>query len=93
MSNFKENESKKLWLKRKDHTSFYARISVNPIKIGNDISAYTLIINDLSDLRAPELESKNKELEFFAHILAHDLKSPVNSISGLIELIEIEKSL
>ncbi|MEQ9287765.1 MAG: GAF domain-containing sensor histidine kinase [Cyclobacteriaceae bacterium] len=33
-----------------------------------------------------ELEEKNQELERFAFIAAHDLKSPLNSMSGLINV-------
>ncbi|QNL22325.1 PAS domain-containing protein [Hyphobacterium sp. CCMP332] len=92
LSEIKKNTVFKLWLKRNDGTSFYARISVNPIKFGKTISAYTLIINDLSDVRALELETKNKELESFAHIVAHDLKAPVNTITGLVDLVQAENN-
>jgi len=33
-----------------------------------------------------DLEAKNLDLEHFAHIAAHDLKSPLNNIIGLVEL-------
>lgn len=35
-----------------------------------------------------ELEQKNEELQQFASVVAHDLKSPVNSIYGLSQLIQ-----
>lgn len=35
-----------------------------------------------------QLLEKNKELEQFAHIIAHDLKSPLGNIKSLIEFIE-----
>ncbi|MBC7846211.1 MAG: response regulator [Flavobacterium sp.] len=34
------------------------------------------------------LEDKNKELEQFAHIIAHDLKTPLGNINALINVIE-----
>jgi signal transduction histidine kinase len=37
-----------------------------------------------------ELEQKNKELGQFAHIVSHDLKEPLNSLSSLVELPENE---
>jgi light-regulated signal transduction histidine kinase (bacteriophytochrome) len=37
-----------------------------------------------------ELEQKNNELSQFAHLVSHDLKAPLNSISSLIELIKDE---
>lgn len=35
-----------------------------------------------------KLQEKNKELENFAHIIAHDLKTPLGNIKALIEVIE-----
>ena len=37
-----------------------------------------------------KLQEKNQELEHFAHILAHDLKTPLGNIKSLLELIESE---
>ncbi len=39
-----------------------------------------------------ELELKNKELEQFAHVAAHDIKSPLNNITSLTELLVNEYS-
>jgi signal transduction histidine kinase len=44
----------------------------------------------LSDLNHT-LDIKNKEIERFAHLAAHDLKSPLNSISQIVELISDQK--
>jgi signal transduction histidine kinase len=40
-----------------------------------------------------KLQEKNKELEQFAHIIAHDLKTPLGNIKSLIEFIEDEHKL
>lgn len=40
-----------------------------------------------------KLQEKNKELEHFAHIIAHDLKTPLGNIKTLIDLIEEEHIL
>ncbi len=37
------------------------------------------------------LDIKNKEIERFAYLAAHDLKSPLNSISQIVELITDQK--
>lgn len=37
---------------------------------------------------ARQLERKNRELEEFAHISAHDMKSPLTSLIGLLRLME-----
>lgn len=34
-----------------------------------------------------DLENRNQELEKFARVAAHDIKSPLNNISGLIEIL------
>ncbi|OYU81053.1 MAG: histidine kinase [Flavobacterium sp. BFFFF1] len=36
---------------------------------------------------AKDLVNKNKELEKFAHVAAHDIKSPLNNISGLSQIL------
>lgn len=40
-----------------------------------------------------KLHEKNNELEQFAHIIAHDLKTPLGNIKSLIEIIEEEHIL
>ena len=37
-----------------------------------------------------DLEHKNKDLSNFAHMVSHDLKDPLNTISSIIELVKIE---
>ena len=37
-----------------------------------------------------ELDRKNKELDNFAHIAAHDIKSPLNNISSLLDLLYLD---
>lgn len=38
-----------------------------------------------------KLENKNKELEDFTYIAAHDLQEPVNNIKGIIEILLAER--
>lgn len=50
------------------------------------------LINYQNKLEAlnKQLITKNKELDQFAHIVAHDLKSPVNNLFGLIDMIKTD---
>lgn len=41
-------------------------------------------------LRAAELEARNKELDAYSHTIAHDLKSPLNSLMLKGELIKMK---
>ena len=37
------------------------------------------------------LLKRNEELDEFAHVVSHDLKSPINNLRGLLELLEMGK--
>ncbi len=50
------------------------------VKLTESISERQLLIH--------ELESKNAELERFAYTVSHDLKSPLVTISGFLDLVE-----
>ena len=39
--------------------------------------------------KARQLELKNKDLERFAHVISHDLKGPLNTISGFLNILDI----
>lgn len=45
-------------------------------------------ITQFSSVRSIELEQSNRDLEHFALIAAHDLKSPLATISGYMEILE-----
>jgi len=51
-----------------------------------------VMLRNVTDLEKAknELEQKNKELGQFAHIVSHDLKEPLNSLAGLLGLLENE---
>lgn len=63
----------------------------------NDSIHFSGTIRDITELKAAEqkllhythaLERSNKELNIFAHVLVHDIKQPISSIHGLVEMIE-----
>jgi phosphoserine phosphatase RsbU/P len=64
-----------------------------------DITQRKLYENELlrarskAEEKAQQLEAKNRELEQFSGRLSHDLKSPLNTISGMISLMKRKKLL
>ena len=91
-----ENENEEFFTDAEDKThtimtkkSLYTDNSGNKFIVG--------IIRDITDRKEMEqklldtldkLEKKNKELDEFAHILSHDLKSPLSVMFYIIEWIE-----
>jgi two-component system cell cycle sensor histidine kinase/response regulator CckA len=72
--------------------------SIAPMRdaAGNVIGA-VLVFRDITERRrtenalrqhARDLEARNKELDAFAHTVAHDLKDPMNLIIGLADILE-----
>lgn len=89
------SESKDLLAKRKDGSEFFVEISLSPIKSDNetfisasirDVSARVLLTNKLQQ-SLTAIENKNKELEQFTYIAAHDLQEPLNTVTGFVELL------
>ena len=71
-------------------------LSENQIRMIQALSRQTIRLlearkNNLElDLRKKVLEERNKSLDSFARIAAHDLKSPINNIIQFIELLRNE---
>ena len=72
------------------------KLTMNKIKL-NGRNKYLGIIHDSDKSkeekmlkRAEELERSNSDLEKFAYIVSHDLKSPLNAITGYIQLINMK---
>lgn len=88
---------------RKNGTLFPMDLAVSETVVG-DRRIFTGIIRDITDRkraeeslaqqarelerRAAELVRSNRELESFASIVSHDLRSPLVTISGCVELLE-----
>lgn len=81
-----------------NHTKVY-EVKVFPIKEVGKIKGVSVFVNDISDLKKSELKliSRNKdlkkvnaELDNFVYRVSHDLRAPLTSILGLINLLKIE---
>lgn len=82
-------------LRSKDGSVFAAELAVRAIDTDAGIMISTSIRDiaerrQLEDLRNKSVaaEARNKELEQFAYIVSHDLKSPVQNIQQLVELLK-----
>lgn len=70
----------------------------------NQLAALKLLANQVMNLlelrrsnftlqkHEKELEEKNKELENFAAAVSHDIKGPLNNISSITQLLQLENS-
>ncbi len=80
---------------KKDGTEVPVEIGLNPIEKDGKHFVLASIIDITERKKSDEeirlytkrLEDKNKELEQFTYIASHDLREPLNSINGLIELL------
>ncbi|EAR02320.1 PAS domain S-box protein [Maribacter sp. HTCC2170] len=78
---------------RKDGTRLLAKTSVNAVKDDDgEVEYQVAMIEDITEQRnlelqkerlMKELEASNQGLQEYAHIVSHDLKSPLRSISAL----------
>lgn len=85
---------------RKDGSSFPARVKAQGIfDKNNEVQNIIGLIEDISqEVMAAEekerilesLRQSNKELEEYAHVVSHDLKSPLRNISALTEWIKAD---
>lgn len=80
---------------RKDGIEIPLEIGLNPIEKDGKHFVLASIIDiterkkheEAANLYAKKIEAKNRELEQFAYIVSHDLREPLTSITGLIELL------
>ena len=73
------------WAVRKDGNRFWAEMSLTALHDEHEaLVGYALVIRDMTDTRSLELARES----FFAS-LSHDLRTPLNSIQGFVEMIPI----
>ncbi len=80
--------------------SYIYEVKVFPIKEIGKIKGVSVNVNDISEIKRSELKliernkdlkKVNAELDSFVYRVSHDLRAPLTSILGLINLIKIEK--
>lgn len=90
-------EAKKFLGLAKNGNEFHVDIALSSYENDQGEHRYIAVIRDITRLidtqqeleyAVAKLEQKNQELESFAYMISHDLKSPVNSTMQLITLIE-----
>lgn len=57
-------------------------------QLEQEVRQREIILSDQVKLRTDELNRSNEELKRFAHVVAHDLKEPIRSMTALSQLVE-----
>lgn len=83
-------ENQELKLKKKDGTLFWATVSGVLYKDEGFIEA---VVKDITETKENllELQKVNFELDNFVYHASHDLRSPLRSILGLVNILRMEK--
>jgi PAS domain S-box-containing protein len=83
-------ENMELQFKKKDGSLFWVSLSANYY----DKEPYAeFVLNDITETKENllELQKVNFELDNFVYHASHDLRSPLRSVLGLVDILRIEK--
>ena len=75
---------------RKDGTSVHVIVAGSPIFIADELVGAVAVYTDVSALQRVQhdLLQRNRDLDAFAHTVAHDLKGPLSNIYGYARVLE-----
>ena len=86
---------------RKNGEKYWLELSIQPVlNDSNEVVKFISIQSDITDRKANEaairqhnqqLEKTNQELDNFVYRVSHDLKAPISSAKGLINIARLEK--
>lgn len=77
--------------RKKDGSIFFVEISVDKVLLSGK-TFFVTIIRDITLRKISEenIKFKNRELNTFVYRVSHDLKGPISSILGLVEVANVE---
>jgi signal transduction histidine kinase len=72
------------------HGDSHYTVSASPVRSGPHLIGHTLVFRDVTDVveSRRELERQNEQLDEFAVSAAHNLRNPLGTIAGFLDVLE-----